>query len=340
MFLKPDTPAILLAPMEGVTDAPMRELLTRTGFYDFCVSEFIRVSANVLNAKVFKKHIPELLTGGKTTSNIPVQVQILGGDPGRIAESALHAIEAGATGIDLNFGCPAPTVNRHDGGATLLKFPERIEAIVRTLRDAVPAHLPVSAKFRLGFDDPTTIYENSRRAEQGGASWIAIHGRTKMQGYTPPAYWKPIGEVRQALSIPVVANGEIWTIEDFRRCREETGAIHYMIGRGALAMPNLAREMRKELGLSVIATPNPYVFPEGVEAAEWAEVFEVFSKLQPSDKRLKQWTRYLASKREVTWWNDVKALGSTEEILIHLKRFQAAKPSASIESEHPARTEL
>lgn len=328
MFLKPDTPAVILAPMEGVTDAPMRDLLTRTGFYDYCVSEFVRVSVNVLNSKTFRKHIPEVETGSRTSSNIPVQIQILGGDPDRIAESALQAIEAGATGIDLNFGCPAPTVNRHDGGATLLKYPDRLEKIVRTLRDTVPSHLPVSAKLRLGFDDPEAIHENARRAEQAGASWITIHGRTKTQGYIPPAYWKPIGQVKRALSIPVVANGEIWTIEDFRRCREETGSIHFMIGRGALAMPNLAREMRKELGLSVIDVPNRFVFPEGVDPVEWANVFEEFAKLQPTEKRLKQWTRYVASKREVSWWESIKGLGSTTEILMYLRQFPVEKSSA------------
>jgi tRNA-dihydrouridine synthase C len=327
MFLKPETPAVILAPMEGVTDAPMRDLLTRTGFYDYCVSEFVRVSVNVLNTKTFKKHIPEIETGSRTSSNVPVQIQILGGDPERIAESALQAIEAGAMGIDLNFGCPAPTVNRHDGGATLLKYPDRLEKIVRTLRDAVPSHLPVSAKLRLGFDDPEAVHENGRRAEQGGASWITIHGRTKTQGYIPPAYWKPIGQVKRALSIPVVANGEIWTMEDFRRCREETGSIHFMIGRGALAMPNLAREMRKELGIPILDVPNRFVFPEGVEPGEWANVFEEFVKLQPTEKRLKQWTRYVASKRQVYWWEEIKGLGSTTEILTHLRQSQAERSS-------------
>ena len=251
MFLKHDTPAVILAPMEGVTDAPFREFITRTGYYDYCVSEFVRVSGNVLNTKVFKRHIPELLNGSRTKAGTSVQIQLLGGDPDRLAESALNAIDAGAMGIDLNFGCPAPTVNRHDGGATLLQYPDRLENIIRTVRDRVPSHLPVSAKMRLGFADPEAIYENAKRAEQAGANWITIHGRTKTQGYIPPAYWKPIGKVKQSVSIPVVANGEIWSIEDFKKCREETGCIHFMIGRGALARPTLAKEMRKELGLNL-----------------------------------------------------------------------------------------
>jgi tRNA-dihydrouridine synthase C len=324
MFLHPHTPALILAPMEGVTDAPMREFITRSGQFDWCVSEFIRVSQLPLPSKVFSKHVPELKASSLTSSGIPVQVQILGGDPGRMAESAAAAIEAGATGIDLNFGCPAPTVNRNDGGATLLKHPHRLEAIVRAVRDAVPSRFPVSAKMRLGFDDPSAIDENARRAEQGGASWITIHGRTKTQGYAPPAYWEPIGRVRRALSIPVIANGEIWTLEDFKRCREETGAIHFMIGRGALAAPWLAGEIRKALGLSRIATPAPLEFPQGQDPrTAWGAFFEDYARVQPSENRLKQWARYLHFRKNISWWDEVKGMRSTPEILQHLGRLDS-----------------
>lgn len=321
-FLKPNQPCVILAPMEGVTDAPMREYLTRTGAYDYCVTEFIRVSMNVVTPKVFRRYVPELLNDSKTSSGIPVQVQLLGGDPDRMAASAIQAIELGAKGIDINFGCPAPTVNRHDGGATILKYPDRLEQIVRAIRDAVPSQYPVSAKIRLGFSDPETVYENSKRIEQGGASWLGIHGRTKTQGYTPPAYWEPIGRVRESLSIPVIANGEIWTLEDFKACREQSGAIHYMLGRGALASPNLALEIRKELGLQPIFTPDPLIFPENTEAKHWAEIFDQFRKINPSEKRIKQWSRYLSSKRSVPWWNEIKTIGCSQEIVSHLRQFQ------------------
>lgn len=326
--------------MEGVTDAPMREFITRTGLFDYCVSEFIRVSGHVVPAKVFLRDCPELGQKAKTTSGILVQVQLLGGDPERLAQSALEAVLAGACGIDLNFGCPAPTVNRHDGGATLLKYPDRLEKIVRAVRDAVPAHLPVSAKMRLGFDDPKAIYENARRAEQGGASWIAIHGRTKTQGYQPPAYWKPIGEVKRAVSVPVIANGEIFTIEDFRRCREETGAIHFMIGRGALANPILPRLIRKELGLDLIPVPNPVQLPEDANPKAWALAFAEYALVQPSEKRIKQWVRYIASKQKVTWWDTVKVLGSVTEILNHLSQLPEVQSCVSPTEEHQSQTEL
>ncbi len=314
-FLSRDLPAIILAPMEGVTDAPFREFITRTGFYDYCVSEFIRVSSHPLPPRAFLRHIPELRHGSKTASNIPVQVQILGGDPSRMAQTALAAIEAGAIGIDLNFGCPAPTVNRHDGGATLLKFPHRIEAIVRAVRDAVPEKYPVSAKMRLGFDAPTAIDENVKRAEQGGASWITIHGRTKIQGYTPPAYWKPIGQAARGVSIPVVANGELWTLEDLRRCQEETGLRHFMIGRGALAVPGFASLARQALGLPILEMKSQLMIPTSTEPAAWADFFTDYSKVQPAGSRLKQLARYLHTKGSITWWDQVKTLGSTEEIL-------------------------
>lgn len=314
--------------MEGITDAPMREFLTRTGTYDFCVTEFVRVSGQVLGPRNFRTTAPEITRGCRTSSGIPVQVQILGGDPARVAESALNAIEAGAKGIDLNFGCPAPTVNRNDGGATLLKYPSRLEDIVRAVREKVPSEYPVSAKLRLGFDDPSAIYENARRAEQGGANWIAIHGRTRTQGYLPPAYWKPIGDVARALSIPVVANGEIFTLEDFRRCREETGSIHFMLGRSALGVPHLALEIRKELGLERIAVPQPLEFPTLDSPHEWAQLFQDFSQHHPSEKRLKQWARYLKKhhpSKGFAWWDEIKLLSSVEEILTHLRRLPAAE---------------
>ncbi len=320
LFLRPGIPSLILAPMEGVTDAPFRSFITRSGGFDYCVSEFIRVSGHPVPEHVFRRDVPELENGSKTPSGIPVQIQILGGDPGRMAESARNAVHAGALGIDINFGCPAPTVNRNDGGATLLQYPERIEGIVRAVREAVPLELPVSAKLRLGFDNPEAIYENAKRAQAGGASWITIHGRTKTQGYIPPAYWKPIGAVAKTLSIPVVANGEIWSLDDFRRCREDSGAIHFMLGRGALAVPGLALQIRKELGLSEAGTGADLSFPELPGARAWQDVFSKYSEVQPSEKRMKQWARYLHSRNTIDWWDGIKGLESTSEILTHLGR--------------------
>lgn len=272
-------PALILAPMEGVVDAPMRALLTEEGGFRFCVSEFLRISQNVPSSPVYRKHVPELARGWRTPAGAPVLLQLLGGDAGRLAEAAALGCELGAPGVDLNFGCPAPTVNRHDGGATLLKYPQRIREIVRAVRAAVPREKPVSAKLRLGWDDPSVVLENAGMAAEGGASWVTLHGRTKVQGYQPPAYWGPIGEVRSRLGIPVVANGEIWTLEDFRRCREETGCEHFMIGRGALADTGLARRISAELGTGKeIGTAGTRLRHEGQGGNDWPRLLRRFSE--------------------------------------------------------------
>lgn len=331
-------PALLLAPMEGITHAAFREIMARSGTYDLVFTEFVRVSENVLSTKFFQKHFPELGGSHQHSNNysklfptVPTIVQILGGDPERIAESALHALEAGAHGIDLNFGCPAPTVNRHDGGATLLKFPHRLEQIVKTVRNKVPSAFPVSAKVRLGFDDPRAIYENAKRIEGAGADWITIHGRTKTQGYTPPAYWEPIGEIQRLVKIPVVANGEIWTLNDFKRCKEITGCQHFMIGRASLAFPNLAKQIREHLGLPFYKfnleelDPPP---PHDLNAKVWAQWFKQYIEISSQyvdvssgfEKKLKQWSRFLNQKQPIDWWDPIKTLGSTEEILKNLNQ--------------------
>jgi tRNA-dihydrouridine synthase C len=299
------TPALVLAPMEGVTDAPMRAFLSERRGFSFCISEFLRVSQDIPPAKVFFKHVPELRTGGKTASGLPVQIQILGGDPEKMARTAEVAVfQCGAKAIDINFGCPAPTVNRHDGGATLLKFPERIYEIVKAVRSVVPSEIPVSAKFRLGWDSIDAIDLNAEKAALAGASWITIHGRTKFQGYIPPAYWGPIGRVRNALDIPVVANGEIWTIDDFRRCREETGAEHFMIGRGALADPSLQHQIARELGIRE-SQPTHDENLNGA-AKNWIPLLTRFAEISQDHfdqigktektytvRRIKQWLRYV-----------------------------------------------
>ena len=241
--------------MQGLTDAPMRAYQSESGAFTFAVSEFLRVSGDVPPAKLFLRHVPELRFGAKTPSGLPVQVQLLGGDHGRMAEAAVVAVKAGAKAIDINFGCPAPTVNRHDGGAAILRSPERVEAIVAAVRAALPADIPVSAKMRLGWDVADAIFENADRAAAGGAAWITIHGRTKVQGYAPPADWVRIGQVRERLSIPVVANGDLWSVADFQRCRDQTGCRHFMLGRGALANPYLPQQIACELGIAAKHCP-------------------------------------------------------------------------------------
>lgn len=297
-FISQGVPALVLAPMDGITDAAMRDFMGSFGAFTYGVTEFVRVSEQALPAKVFRREVPELANGGRTASGLPVQVQILGGDAERMAASAATAVEAGASALDLNFGCPAPVVNRNDGGASLLRCPPRIREIVAAVRAAVPLSVPVSAKLRLGWDDVDTIHETAAMAVEGGASWLTIHARTRVQGYNPPVYWPQLALVREAVPVPVIANGDIWSLDDFWRCRDETGCIHFMIGRGALADPRLPLQISRALNLSPSIGGAFTRVGETQGSIDWLALTQAFAERCRTEdakcpartlQRLKQW---------------------------------------------------
>lgn len=232
--------------MEGLADDLLRGVLTAIGGYDWGICEFVRVSNTLLPAKTYQRICPELLNGGLTASGTPMRVQLLGSDPHFMAENARRLVGLQPPGVDLNFGCPAPTVNRHRGGAALLGEPELLHQITAAVRAEVPATIPFTAKMRLGIDDTSRAVENAQALAAAGIDELIVHGRTKADGYRPPARWTWIDQVRQAVDIPIIANGEVWTVEDFARCQQETGCPDIMIGRGAVADPLLARKVRGE----------------------------------------------------------------------------------------------
>ena len=243
------TPVRLLAPMEGLTDPLMRQILTQIARdlgrpYDWSVSEFIRVTQTVLPDHVFYRFVPELKTASKTASGTPIHVQLLGSNPKLMAENAVAVYRLGALAIDLNFGCPAKTVNNHRGGSVLLDEPTLIRDIISAVRDALPDHIPVSAKIRLGYNDTSNIDDIRKAIADSGANWLTIHARTKTQGYKPPAYWDKIAQFNQ-LSIPVIANGEIWTAEQAHQCMSDANTSHLMLGRGAVTRPDLIAQIDK-----------------------------------------------------------------------------------------------
>ncbi|MDE2075708.1 MAG: tRNA-dihydrouridine synthase [Burkholderiales bacterium] len=277
---------ILLAPMEGPLDFALRDILTRVGGIDRCVSEFIRITDTLLPARAFKRIVPELAHGSRTPSGVPVRGQLLGSDPVCMAENAAKLAELGSAGIDLNFGCPAKVVNRHGGGAALLQDPEHVERIVAAVRAAVPRPIPVSAKMRLGFHDDTLAEACAQAIEAGGAEELVIHARTKAHGYRPPAYWDRIADIRAHVRVPVIANGEIWSVADAHRCRDVTGCEMLMIGRGAVANPGLGQAIAGEQAVIT-----------------WAEVIPLLhgfwqlicANVVPKHRagRMKQWLNYL-----------------------------------------------
>jgi tRNA-dihydrouridine synthase C len=291
--LNPTAGRILLAPMEGLLDCVLRDILTRVGGVDHCVSEFIRVTNTLLPKRSFIRVMPELLNGGKTPSGVPVVGQLLGSDPNCLAENAAQLASLGPAGIDLNFGCPAKVVNRHGGGAMLLDDPELIAKIVSAVRRAVPENMSVSAKMRLGFNDDRRAEECAMAMAEAGANSIVIHARTKVDGYRPPAYWERIADVRRVVKIPITANGEIWTVEDAQRCREVSGCSDIMIGRGIVANPGLAWAIRHAQDLPNVeknvvtwATMAPLVL------AFW-ELVSARVEARHRAGRLKQWLNAL-----------------------------------------------
>ncbi len=304
--------------MEGLVDPLLREVWTEIGGYDLVTTEFIRVTEAAIPPKVFFRDAPELKTDSKTRSGTPMYVQLLGGDPDRLALNAVTAVECGAIGIDLNFGCPAPTVNRNDGGATLLKYPDRIYNIVNTVRQALPRHVPLTAKLRLGFSDTDLCLQNTRAAAAGGASRLTLHCRTKLDFYRPPAYWEWIPLIREHLNShgldpQLIANGEIWTLQDFIRCQAISKADGYMLGRGAVANPFLALRIRAYL--------EGKEFPQD----DWEQILKMMPgyfkicREQESEAyavpRMKQWLKFLSP----TWpqalliLEEVKRITSAQE---------------------------
>ena len=231
--------------MEGLTDPIMRDVITSVGSFDWCVTEFIRVTDSILPDHIYHTYCPELLTNGKTAAGTPVHVQFLGNNPEMLAANAAKVAAMGAPAIDMNFGCPAKTVNRHRGGSVLLDEPEVVYELVKAVRDAVPAHIPVSAKMRLGYMDRNFMLENAHAIEDAGAAWVTVHARTKADGYTPPAFWDQLRPIREALKINVIANGEIWNNADAKQCQLESGCEDLMIGRGAVTTPDLTQCIRQ-----------------------------------------------------------------------------------------------
>ena len=305
--------------MEGVVDHLMRDMLTRVGGFDLCVTEFVRIVDQKLPQKTFYRLCPELHEGGKTPSGVPVRVQLLGQHPQWLAENALTAVELGSPGVDLNFGCPAKTVNKSKGGAVLLQYTELLHDIVKAVREAVPAHLPVTAKIRLGFEDKSLAIDNAVAIDEAGASELVVHARTKTEGYRPPAYWDWIKKIRAHTRLPVIANGEIWSYEDAKRCQEMSGCNDVMIGRGALAMPNLARHIRDN--------EAPMSWPELAQLLIDYSGYEIYGdKGRYYPNRLKQWCGYL--KRQYPeaeiLFDNIRRLQKADDIVAVLQQSAAA----------------
>lgn len=314
--------------MEGLADHTLRDVLTRAGGYDGCVSEFVRVTGSLLPERVFERDTPEVLNGGRTPGGTPMVIQLLGSDPAWLALNAAHAAALSPHGLDLNFGCPAKVVNRHGGGAMLLATPELLNRIVSAVRAAVPAHIAVTAKMRLGVSDTSLAIDCATALAEGGAAAIVVHARTRDHGYRPPAHWEWIAHIDAAVQVPVIANGDVWTVADWQRCRAVSGCADVMIGRGAVSDPFLASRIRGLMDASASAEEWPAVL---------RQILDHLAKLQArvasrhEHGRVKLWLSYL--KR--TWPQAaelhaaIRRLHDVFEIHTLIQSMLAGMPSAS-----------
>lgn len=271
--------------MEGLADDILRDVLTRASHYDWCVTEFVRVSTAVIPASAFSRISPELKTGSRTRAGTPVRVQLLGSNPDLLAASAARVARLCPAGIDLNFGCPTPLINRNRGGAALLDEPELLERITLAVRTAIPETIPVTAKMRLGIRDTDRAIECARALEAGGVTEIVVHARTKEDGYRPQVRWEWLARIREAIHIPVIANGEVWTLDDYHALRSISGCLDVMLGRGAVADPLLASKIRGQCADDI---DENWLRIHGMLLDYWTQVQKkVLPRQAPG--RLKQW---------------------------------------------------
>lgn len=228
----------ILSPMDGYSDQPFRSLCRGLGSA-MSYTEFVKAE-DVLERI---QHVDEKLAF--TEAERPVTFQLYGDDPGKILDAALRIQERGPDVIDVNMGCPAKTISARGAGVGLMRTPDKIAEIFRLLTTHL--EVPVTGKMRLGWDEETRNYlQVAKIVEDNGGQLLAVHGRTRAQGYGGQADWDAIAEVVDALHIPVIGNGDVTTVADIDQMKEHTGCAGVMIGRGAMYNPWIFSRLERD----------------------------------------------------------------------------------------------
>lgn len=243
------SPPLILSPMAGVTDVSFRRLIKNVGGVGLTVSEFISVEGLTRNNPKSKRQMRFY------ADERPFAVQIFGGQPERMRMAAEMAEEVGADILDINCGCPAPKVVKHGGGSGLLRDYPRLETILKEIKKTIT--IPLTIKIRAGYFDHTiNALETARLAEDCGVEHIALHGRTKEQGYRGLANWDLVRQIKEIVKVPVSGSGDVTTIEGAFARFEETKCDGVLIGRGAMANPWIFRQIEDTMNGRAVFQPT------------------------------------------------------------------------------------
>ena len=243
------SPATALAPMEGITDALFRKLIRQCGGCGLTVTEFV-------NCEGLARDVDRVWDKVRLGQDErPASVQIYGRQPDRIALAAKMCEERGAQIVDLNLGCPAKQVVSGNAGSALMKEPDLCREIFQQVRRSIS--IPMTVKMRLGWNSHSiNVVEIAHMAQEEGAQMVVVHGRTREEAYRGKSHWEMVRPVSEALSIPVLVNGDILTRDDARRALELSGADGIMVGRGLLRNPWLLQQIADEAEQNPIFEPT------------------------------------------------------------------------------------
>jgi tRNA-dihydrouridine synthase B len=274
---------VLQSPLSGVTDLVFRRLVRRYAPDSMMYTEM--VNATGLH---YVKQLPKIME--IDPSERPISIQLFDCRPDFLAEAAQMAVAEGADTVDINMGCPVNKITKNGGGSSLLRQPEIAEAIVRSVVAAVK--VPVTVKTRIGWSDQEiNAVEFARRMEDAGAQMLTLHGRTRAQGYNGAARWEWIAKAKAALSIPVIANGDIFSVDAAVRCLEMTGADGVMCSRGTLGYPFLVGEVDHFLKTGELrAVPTP------IERLQCAKEHLLMLGEYKGDRGIRQ------ARKHMTWY--------------------------------------